>query len=252
MNSVIHPIFVDADGRRIAFADGLDFGGVAGYRIEVQVFGFGHRYTPNRPPLPSTLRAFIATTLDTHMGLQPCDATTLQDDDGDGFSRVSNAGVRQPISQAGRDRGRTRNAIGLSMDDPDRDGYCEEISEGELDVFEWHSLNHPKPGRARITAAVRAGRRLFAKAKCASCHVPDWQLFAAGGESPDPHRRYAGDRRFFDFEVAYNGANARLEGVLKKIDAGGAARVDGIYSDFRYHDMGAAFEQVQFDGDHRA
>ena len=31
--------------------------GVAGYTIEVQVFGFGHLYVPFRPPVSTTLRA---------------------------------------------------------------------------------------------------------------------------------------------------------------------------------------------------
>lgn len=249
LNEVVYPIFVDADGKRIAFADGLGFGGVAGYRIEVQVFGFGHRYTPNRPPLPSTLRAFNAATLDTHMGLQPCDGTTLDDPDGDGFARVSNAGVLQPSSQAGRDRGRTRGPNGIiSRDDPDRDGYCEEISEGELDVFEWFSLNHPRPARGQLTPDVLAGQALLKSARCTSCHVADWRLLPAHPDSPDPHRRYAGDRRFFDLDVAYDEADARLEGRLVQIQAGAPAEVAGIYSDFRYHDLGDDFAQLQFDG----
>ena len=51
--------------------------GVAGYTFEVQCFGFGHMNLPYRPPVSTTLRSFIATPFDIHMGLQPFDPTTL-------------------------------------------------------------------------------------------------------------------------------------------------------------------------------
>src|SRR5271166_6109539 len=46
LNPVFHPIFVDKDGKRIAFARSLKTPGVAGYTFEVQVFGWGTLYTP--------------------------------------------------------------------------------------------------------------------------------------------------------------------------------------------------------------
>ena len=55
---------------------------------------------------------------------------------------MSNAGCQQFITEAGKDRGGVRAPTktglpGISLDDPDRDGYCEEISEGEIDMCEW-------------------------------------------------------------------------------------------------------------------
>jgi hypothetical protein len=63
------------------------------------------------------------------------------------------------VTAAGPDRGRRRGRTGLSLDDPDGDGYCEEISEGDLDVAEWYLLNHPAPARGPITA-LTVGRRV--------------------------------------------------------------------------------------------
>ena len=51
-----------------------------------------------RPPLASTVRAFAANTFDMHMGIQPCDPGALADEDGDGFSRPTNAGCPQPAA----------------------------------------------------------------------------------------------------------------------------------------------------------
>ncbi len=176
LNPLFSIIYVDKDGKRLAQAKDLRSPGVAGYTFEVQCFGFGHLAEPGNPPVSTTLRSFIATPFDIHMGLQAFDPTTLDDPDGRGFSKVSNAGCQQCVTAAGKDRGRKRGPTGISLDDPDGDGYCEEISEGDLDVAEWYLLNHPAPGRGEVTAGVRRGEALFKQVGCAACHVADWHL----------------------------------------------------------------------------
>jgi hypothetical protein len=257
LNPIFNPIYVDKNGKRIPWADSLRYPGVTGYKFEVQCFGPGHLYLPFRPPVATTLRAFTATAFDMHMGLQPFDPTTLNERDGDGWSQVSNAGCLQCITAAGKDRGAVRGPTGISLDDPDRDGYCEEISEGDLDAAEWYLLNHPAPARGEITKGVRRGEALFRQIGCAACHVPDWHLHAANPVATDYTRRYDGDRRFFELQVGFNERTERLEGKLVLLaDKNGdrwvprkkAYTVRGVYSDFKYHDVGEAFYQVQFDG----
>src|SRR5215831_2680898 len=161
LNPVFFPIFVDKDGKRIAFARNLKFPGVAGYTLEVQVFGHAHLYLPFRPPVSTTIRSFTATPFDIHSGLQAHDPTTYTSPKENGLGLISNAGAQQFVTAAGKDRGgvraKTKTGLpGISLDDPDRDGYCEEISEGDLDVTEWYLLNHPAPARGRITKDVQA------------------------------------------------------------------------------------------------
>jgi hypothetical protein len=266
LNPVFHPIFVDKDGKRIPFARSLKFPGVAGYTFEVQVFGWGTLYVPFRQPNPTTLRAFTTVPFDIHSGLQACDPTCITSPREDGLALVSNAGAQQFVSTAGKDRGGVRakgkNGLpGISLDDPDRDGYCEEISEGDLDVVEWYLLNHPAPTRGRPTKEAAAGEKLFHQIGCASCHVPDWHLFAHNPAAKDYTQRFDGDRRFFDLRAAWNDKTERLEGKIvsladKVTDARGtrwlprrgAYTVRGVYSDFKYHDVGPDFYQMQFDG----
>jgi hypothetical protein len=257
LNPVFNPIYVDKDGKRIAFARNLNFEGVAGYTFEVQCFGFGHLYMPFRPPLSTTLRSFITTPFDIHSGLQAYDPTTLNDPDGDGFAQVSNPGALQCVTAINKDRGAVRGPTGISLDDPDRDGYCEEISEGDLDVTEWYLLNHPAPARGRITAEVQRGEQLFKQVGCAACHVPDWHLHPADPLASDYTNRYDGDRRFFELQVGYHEGRQRLEGKLNYLadrrngnlmPRRNGFNVKGIYSDLKYHDVGEAFYQVQFDG----
>lgn len=262
LNEIFYPIFVDKDGKRIAFARNLKFPGVAGYTFQVQAFGWGHLYMPFRPPVSTTLRAFSTTPFEIHASLQACDPTTVISPNQDGLSLVSNAGAQQFATEVGKDRGAVkarspRGLPGLSKDDPDRDGYCEEISEGDLDLIEWYQLNHPTPARGKITQDVLAGEKLFHKAQCATCHVPDWHLFAANPAARDYTERFSGDRRFFDLKVVYNDKTERMEGkVVSLADKKGnrlvprrkAVTVRGVYSDLKYHDVGEDFYQVQFDG----
>src|SRR5262245_58228473 len=161
LNPVFFPVFVDSQGKRIAYARNLNDPGVAGYTLQVQIFGFGHLYMPFRPPVPTTLRAFTAVPFDIHAGMQACDPTTHTCPDGTALSLVSNAAQQQFISEAHRDRGGVRGPGGISLDDPDRDGYCEEITEGDLDVVEWYLLNHPAPTRGPKTKSVARGEQRF-------------------------------------------------------------------------------------------
>ncbi|MSQ96354.1 MAG: hypothetical protein EXR98_17625 [Gemmataceae bacterium] len=271
LNPIIWPAFVDRNGQRIAWAKGYKTPEVAGFQIEVQVYGFGTPYLPFRPAISTTIRAFTLTPFDIHSGLQTHDPTTYTSPNRDAHALVSNAGCQQFISAAGKDRGGVRAPTktglpGISLDDPDRDGYCEELSEGDMDVSEWYLLNHPSPARAKITPEVAAGEKLFAKIGCASCHTPDWTLLASNPNAKDYTEKFTGDRRFFDLEVAWNDKTDRLEGKLnylvnkitscdpkgadreRMVPKRGAFTVRGIYSDFKYHDVGEDFYQMQYDG----
>jgi hypothetical protein len=271
LNPIIYPVFVDKNGQRVAYAKNLKHPEVAGYQIDVQIFGWGNLYMPFRPPVQTTLRAFTSGPWDIHSGLQAHDPTSYTSPKRDAHALVSNPGCQQFITQATKDRGGVRAPTktglpGISLDDPDRDGYCEEISEGDLDVAEWYLLNHPAPARAKMTSEVRAGEKLFAKVGCAACHVPDWQLLPSNPKAKDYTEKFDGDRRFFDLKVAYNDKTERLEGKVeilanritnrdrkegtrsRWVPKRGAFHVQGVYSDFKYHDVGEAFYQMQFDG----
>lgn len=225
--------YVDAAGKRIAWARSFRDAGVAGYGFEVQVFGHGNhpKQTLHGPPSPSTIRAFSVAAFDLHAGMQACDPT-FDDPDGDGVAGTSQAGCPQFATAGGRDRGAVRDAAGVSLDDPDRDGRVEEISEGDLDLAEWYQLNHPRPAERVRDPGALAGRATFDAIGCATCHTPDWQVDR--------------DRRFFDLEVSQD-VEGRLVGRIKRL-SGGAYRLRGLYSDLATHDLGDAFAEVQFDG----
>ncbi len=266
LNPVFWPIFVDKNGQRIAWARGFKTSEVAGYHFEVQVYGFGTPYMPFRPAISTTVRSFTTTPFDIHSGLQSHDPTTYSSPNRDGLALVSNPGAQQFISAAGKDRGgvrgKTKSGLpGISLDDPDRDGYCEELSEGDIDATEWYLMNHPSPTRGKSSSDAVLGEKAFHKIGCASCHVPDWHLFAHDAKAKDYTQKFDGDRRFFDLQVAWNDRNDRLEGKLvnlaqrvkdargeRLVPKRGAYTIRGVYSDFKYHDVGEDFYQMQYDG----
>lgn len=217
LNSVCFVWYVDKNGKRIPWARSLNDDGVAGYNFEVQVFGWGHgRATlAGRIPITSTLRAFSAQAFDNHAGLQACDYTLNEEPKSDGMALVSLPGAPQFFSGRTRDRGLMKDAHGVSMDDPDRDGVLEELTEGDMDLIEFYQLNHPVPAETTRTDLRQKGREILSSTGCVHCHVPDWKLESDNRSDKDYTRRYLGDRRFFNLAVSPNKESGRLEGKLE-------------------------------------
>jgi hypothetical protein len=280
LNSVCFVWYVDKDGKRIPWARSLKDTGVAGYNFEVQIFGWGHgRATlSGRIPITSTLRAFTAQAFDNHAGLQACDATLNEEPRADGMALVSLPGAPQFFNGRTRDRGLVKNALGISLDDPDRDGVLEEITEGDMDLIEFYQLNHPSPAETARTPMRARGKELLATTGCVQCHTPDWKIEADNRTASDYTKRYLGDRRFFNLDVSVSasastavpmvpaGESPQLTGNLQSLTDLKTIRLPSgqpvtvatprraaflakdIYSDFLHHDLGPAFHQMQFDG----
>ncbi|MGE0488619.1 MAG: di-heme oxidoredictase family protein [Vulcanimicrobiota bacterium] len=220
LDPVVYVWYVDAQGQRISWArSSSDDPGVAGYNFSVQVFGHGQNDRIGHGGLGDTLRSVAAKALDMHAGLQAFDPT-CNNETRAGLTGVSLAGAQQFFTGFSRDLGQVQEC-GVSRDDPDRDGIFNEISEGDLDLLEWFLLNHPTPSERPSKAFVR-GRQVANEVGCFACHTPDWHL--------------PNDRRFFE-----------LTDHLQ-LRSPGPNTVRGVYSDFRQHDLGPAFHELQFDG----
>ena len=250
LNNIFRVWYVDANGEVVLGATSLNDPGVAGYNFNMVVWGQGQGI--GRSALNPTNRVFFWDPMVAHSGMAAYDPTTIVDVDNDGVSEPSLPGAIQfPATHRPGDPGLTLDPLGFSRDDPDGDGYLNEVSEGDLDLAEWFMLNAPTPAFAGTRTELRDGIVTMALLGCAECHVPNWQILPADG-------KYAGDRRFFDLATGWNAAQQRIEGridLLSTVDAEGHVvpnrqgfRVVGLFSDFKHHDMGEGFKEVGYDG----
>lgn len=257
LNPVLVPYYLNASGQWIPTATSLNDPGVAGYNFIMRHFGWGELFGGNQ----SHVRVFFWGPFQNFKGIQTFDPTVNTDPDGDGLSGVSNAGAQQFAIFSTVDKGTNKislpSGFTVSLDDPDGDGHLEELTEGDADIGEWYLLNAPAPARIRPYGFSELGRRNFETIGCAACHVPDWQIEPADPFNADYTRRFAGDRRFFDLEVAWNKTAKRLEGKLVSLSRSeglltvpkrAGFLVEGVYSDFAFHDVGPNFYETQFDG----
>lgn len=233
LDPCFHVWYLDGSGRRLPHAASLRAPGVAGYAFAPRVFGWSSRGAEG-----TGLRGFIVGALAAHAGLQARDDGAARERPG-GWAEPTTSGAERPFAGAAPDPARTRDAAGTSLDDPDRDGVAEEIGVAQLDALERFLLDHPQPIERGEAPGFARGRALFTAMGCARCHIPDWPLLDGAGTAL-PDRRALGATPTRDGF----GQPAVLIGAPPARDA----RVRGVYSDFRHHDLGPAFHQRRYDG----
>ncbi|MFW2541023.1 di-heme oxidoredictase family protein [Primorskyibacter sp. 2E107] len=252
LNSVFRVWYVDATGRVLNEAMGLDDPAVAGFGFVMQPFGWGRgdrRLEDGRRMAQgaeaSSVRQFFVAASDLHMGMEAQDASLIAPF-GQRLAGRSLSGAMQVDFGDVVDRGTAHDARGLSLDDPDGDGARAELSEGDADAAEFYMLHVPPPAVDPLPDYER-GKALFSQVGCGTCHVQNW-LLPAG----DPVKGTGGDRRVFD--LALRSGSAGPEGRLIDLTVGsgaarrGAVSVAGVYSDFKHWDLGPGFEEVRYDG----
>jgi cytochrome c553 len=139
-------------------------------------------------------------------------------------------------------------------DDPDHDGAVDEVPVSLIDEMEFYLLNYFKPGLGRQTADTAAGRATFQAIGCATCHVPSFLL--------QHDRRVADVRTGFDatrsngvFNRFYAEASPRFTSqddgsglpLLKRPNLA-TFHVENVFTDFKRHDLGPGFHELNFDG----
>jgi len=230
-------------GGLIAHPDGtVDTSGVEGVDADLRVRPFfAHGGT-------ISIREFVVGALNNEMGMQAPDPDLL--------AASSGADVTTPagmVLSGSQDAIEAPHATTPS-DDADHDGVINEVPTSIVDYVEFYLLNYFKPGRGEITADVTAGRRIFGSIGCAKCHVPDLTIEF--------------DRRVADVATVYDEANcngifshqyatAALQittfddgsGLpLRKTPALAPFLVQDVYADFKRHDLGPNFHEMEFDG----
>ena len=193
-----------------------------------------------------SIREFVAGALQNEMGLQAVDPELMAA--AHGGRMVTPSGM---VLDGAKD-----TVDGPPTDDPyadlDRDGVAGEVPTSLVDYLEFYLLNYFRPGTYESTEATREGRKLFRQSGCANCHIGDLQI--------QHDRRVADVKTEFDpvrgnFNTVFatatplHGDIADGSGLPHLKPASGAPfLVEGIYTDFKRHDVGPGFYERNYDG----
>jgi len=187
-----------------------------------------------------SIREFIVGALHNEMGLEASADPDLL---------AANAGGRV-VTPSGMVLDGSKDKISAPpAPDPDNGN---EIDPAIVDHLEFYLLNYFKPGHGQPSAIADRGRKVFAKAGCASCHVADMTI---------NH-----DRRVADVETAYDPTRGIFNTLFAtaaplfrdvddgtglphlKVPMGNSFVVRDIYADFKRHDLGPNFYERNWDG----
>jgi Di-haem oxidoreductase, putative peroxidase len=194
-----------------------------------------------------SIRQFVVGALNNEMGLEAVDPDLLAASEG--ARVVTPAGM---VLDGTFDPLKPPPAASAS-EDGDGDGVTGEIDPALVDFLEFYLLNYFRPGRYEpYPAESRKGRRVFERIGCAACHVPNLEIRE--------------DRRVADVETEYDPEHGGFNGLfataatrLQVVEDGGGLpplrraskrrfRVQGIFTDFKRHDLGPNFWERNFDG----
>ena len=127
-----------------------------------------------------------------------------------------------------------------------------EVDAATVDHLEFYLLNYFKPAHGQQNSVTDAGRQVFTKIGCSSCHMADLTI---------NH-----DRRVADVETVYDPVNGVFNSLFAtampiyqeindgsgypplKLPLGNSFVVKDIFADFKRHDLGPNFYERNWDG----
>jgi hypothetical protein len=194
-----------------------------------------------------SIREFVVGAFDDEMGMQSPDPDLKAADAGARI--VTPSGM---VLDGGTDNIEPARAND-TFHDVDSDGVANEIPTSIVDHMEFYLLHYFKPGTGEQTAEAATGRSTFMQIGCGSCHIPDLTIFR--------------DRRVADVETVFNPSAgnpfnrmfATATAMFNELNDGTGHPtlkrpklqqfvVKNIFTDFKRHDLGPNFHEINFDG----
>ncbi|HYP26900.1 MAG TPA: di-heme oxidoredictase family protein [Blastocatellia bacterium] len=235
-----------------AFANGsVDTSGVRGVNPDLRVRPFFLQGGT------ISIREFAVGAFDAEMGLQPVDPDLTRAKAGNRVVTPSGMVLDGRIDEI-EEAFNGDNTAG----DEDGDGVTNEIPTSLIDFMEFYLLHYFKPAtRNNGDDEIAPGRSLFVQIGCATCHIPDLtinrdrrvadvettfareDLVRSDGGRGNPFVRL--------FAVATPSFTAVNDGTgfpTLKRPRFGPFVVKNIYTDFKRHDLGPNFHEINYDG----
>ncbi len=193
-----------------------------------------------------SLREFLVGALNNELGMQAADPDLLIASAGGKVTTPSGMVLDGSLDKIEAPPANSPSA------DPDGDGKTNEVPTSIVDYLEFYLLNYFKPATYKQTPETKHGERLFNKIGCSSCHVPDLLI---------NH-----DRRVADVNTVYDPVKGIFNNLFSTVTplfiawddgsgyptvkqpTGNPFLVQGIYTDFKRHDLGSKFYERNYDG----
>jgi hypothetical protein len=229
----------------------LDTSGVRGVNPDLRVRPFfAHGGT-------ISIREFAVGAFDAEMGLEAVDPDTFQ----------AEAGARI-VTPSGMVLDGRNDDIEVAFNgdneagDGDNDGVANEIPTSIVDFMEFYLLHYFKPGtRNNGDDEIGPGRNLFVQIGCATCHIRDLTInrdrrvadvettFAREDVTrPDGGRGNPFVRMFAVATPFFTEINDGTTHPTIKRPRFGPFVVRNIFTDFKRHDLGPNFHELNYDG----
>jgi cytochrome c peroxidase len=219
----------------------VDTTGVRGVNPDLRVRPFFHHGGT------ISMREFLVGAFQAEMGLQPIDPDLA----------AAQAGARVVTPSGMVLDGRIDDIeVAFAQDatiDEDQDGVFNEVPLSIVDFMEFYLLNYFKPGTGENSGEAMAGRTHFVQFGCATCHVPDLTINR--------------DRRVADLETVFDPARGNpfnrlfATASLRLVETNDGTgfptlkrsslqpfTVRNIFTDFKRHDLGPNFYEINYDG----
>jgi CxxC motif-containing protein (DUF1111 family) len=141
--------------------------------------------------------------------------------------------------------------VATALEDGDNDGVVNEIDPAIVDFVEFYLLNYFKPGTGERNKETRKGLQYMKKIGCTQCHKQNLEI--------------ENDRRVADVNTVFNRKKGHFNWLLATAETRFVAVEDGdplpqllpkkesflvrnIFTDFKRHDLGPNFHEINYDG----
>jgi hypothetical protein len=194
-----------------------------------------------------SIREFAVGAFNAEMGLEAADPDLKRAAAGERV--VTPAGM---VLDGSKDRIEAPPADS-ETDDPDGDGVANEVPESIVDFMEFYLLHYFKPATGELTSNTSRGRDIFRQIDCDDCHKVDLVINrdrrVADVETVfDPGRGNPLNRMFATATLLLTPENdGSPHPPVKRANAGQFV-VRNILTDFKRHDLGPNFHELEFDG----
>jgi Di-haem oxidoreductase, putative peroxidase len=196
-----------------------------------------------------SIREFLVGAFNAEMGLESSDPDLRNAEAFGGQRIVTPAGM---VLDGRFDRIEQPPANSTTHD-ADNDGVLNEIPTSIVDFMEFYLLHYFKPGTGEVTSETSSGRSSFISLGCAACHIPDLTIdddrrVADVETTHDPARGNPFNRLFATAGTSFTAINDGTGFPTLKRPNLGSFVVRNIFTDFKRHDLGPNFHEINFDG----